>query len=226
MTTYDMMDKQQLRAEQSALIERYEDFKRKGLSLNMARGKPAPEQLDLSQGLLDLSFDPASFLDASGGDVRNYGELLGIPEVRALMAAILEVPAERVLVSGNSSLSLMYGIVARSMLHGLRGFTPWSKLRAVKFLCPSPGYDRHFAITESFGIQNIVVEMTPEGPDMDVVERLVQTDSEIKGIWCVPKYSNPQGITYSDEVVRRFATLRPAAGDFRVFWDNAYAVHA
>jgi aspartate/methionine/tyrosine aminotransferase len=225
MTTYGAMGRQQLHAEQDSLTERYEGFRRQGLALNMARGKPAPEQLDLSNPLLDLLPRSLPLLDSAGTDTRNYGELLGIPEVRGLMGAVLDVPAAQVLVSGNSSLALMYGTVARSMMHGVRGFKPWAALDTVSFLCPAPGYDRHFAITESFGIRNIVVEMGPDGPDMALVERLVQTDPSVKGIWCVPKYSNPQGITYSDETVRRFAALRPAAGDFRIFWDNAYAVH-
>jgi aspartate/methionine/tyrosine aminotransferase len=219
------MSRRQLQAERDSLLERYEGFRRQGLALNMARGKPAPEQLDLSNALLDLLPRSLPPLDSTGTDTRNYGGLAGIPEARGLMGAILGVPASQVLVSGNSSLALMYGIVARAMLHGVRGFKPWAALGAVSFLCPAPGYDRHFAITESFGIRNIAVEMGPDGPDMAVVERLVQTDPSVKGIWCVPKYSNPQGVTYSDETVRRFAALRPAAGDFRIFWDNAYAVH-
>jgi DNA-binding transcriptional MocR family regulator len=225
MAAYTELDKRQLREELDALRGEYESFRQQGLALNMARGKPAPEQLDLANPLLNLPPSGARPLDRDGDDTRNYGKLLGIPEARELMASILDAPAAQVLVSGSSSLSLMYDTVARSVLHGVRGFKPWSKLDTVRFLCPSPGYDRHFALTESFGIKNIEVPMTPEGPDMNVVERCVQTDVSVKGIWCVPKYSNPQGITYSDEVVRRFAALRPAAGDFRIFWDNAYAVH-
>jgi DNA-binding transcriptional MocR family regulator len=224
-TAYVDLDEGQLREEFKTLTERYESFRGQNLALNMARGKPAPEQLDLSDALLDILPRTTRPLNSRGVDTRNYGELLGIPEARELMAQILDVPAAQVLVSGSSSLALMYDTVARSLLYGIRGYRPWSKFRVVKFLCPTPGYDRHFAITESFGIRNIEVPMTPEGPDMGVVERYVQTDPSVKGIWCVPKYSNPQGITYSDEVVRRFAALKPAAGDFRIFWDNAYAVH-
>jgi aspartate/methionine/tyrosine aminotransferase len=223
--TYTDLDAQQLRDEIGLLTESYEGFRQQGLALNMARGKPSPEQLDLANPLLDLLPHSTRPLDSAGDDTRNYGALPGIPEARELMGSILDVPASQVLVSGNSSLTLMYNTVARSMLHGVRGFKPWHRLDTVRFLCPSPGYDRHFAITESFGIKNIEVPMTAEGPDMDIVERYVQTYASVKGIWCVPKYSNPQGVTYSDEVVRRFAALRPAAGDFRIFWDNAYAVH-
>jgi aspartate/methionine/tyrosine aminotransferase len=221
------MSAQELREELAALGERYEAFCQRGLKLNMARGKPSPAQLDLSMPLLDAVGPSAGTgpLDSAGEDARNYGGLLGIPEVRKLMGDILGVPAAQVLVSGNSSLALMHDTVVRSMLFGVRGFQPWRELHSIKFLCPAPGYDRHFAITESLGIKNVEIPMTPEGPDMDLVERLVQTDPAVKGIWCVPKYSNPGGCTYSAEVVRRFAALEPAAGDFRVFWDNAYAVH-
>jgi DNA-binding transcriptional MocR family regulator len=225
MTAYAELDAQQLRKELGSLTERYEGFRQQGLRLNMARGKPAPEQLDLSNPLLNALPSDARPLDSAGEDTRNYGNLSGIPEARELMGRILGAPAAQVLVSNNSSLTLMYDTVMRSILFGVRGFTPWRRLRGVRFLCPSPGYDRHFAITEGLGIRNIEIPMTPEGPDMDLVERHVQTDPSVKGIWCVPKYSNPQGITYTDEVVRRFAALRPAAGDFRIFWDNAYAVH-
>jgi aspartate/methionine/tyrosine aminotransferase len=226
-TAYSSLDASQLREELETLSKRYEDFCRQNLALNMARGKPAPEQLDLAMPLLDALGSAAgtSPLDSAGDDTRNYGNLLGIPEARTLMGNILGINADKVLVGGNSSLTLMYDTVARSILFGIRGYRPWGSLPSVKFLCPSPGYDRHFAITERFGIKNIEIPMTPEGPNMDLVERFVQTDSAVKGIWCVPKYSNPQGITYSDETVRRFAALRPASGDFRIFWDNAYAVH-
>jgi DNA-binding transcriptional MocR family regulator len=223
--TYAEKNRQQLGEELASLQSRYDDFKQKKLKLNMARGKPAPEQLDLSNALLNILPSGTWPLDSAGEDTRNYGGLRGIPEARELFASILGVPAANVLIGGNSSLTLMHDTIARSMLHGVRGFKPWSKLGTVKFLCPSPGYDRHFAVTESFGIKNIEVPMTPEGPDMNVVATYVQTDPTVKGIWCVPKYSNPQGITYSNEVVRRFAALAPAAGDFRIFWDNAYAVH-
>jgi hypothetical protein len=223
--TYTDLSKQQREEELASLQSRYDGFKQKNLKLNMARGKPAPNQLDLSNGLLSVLPAGTWPLDGAGEDTRNYGGLLGIPEARELMAGILGVPASNVLVGGNSSLTLMHDTVARSMLHGVRGFKPWSQLETVKFLCPAPGYDRHFAVTESFGIKNIEVPMTPEGPDMNVVATYVQTDPAVKGIWCVPKYSNPQGVTYSDAVVKQFAALKPAAGDFRIFWDNAYAVH-
>jgi DNA-binding transcriptional MocR family regulator len=225
MTAYAGLNARQLREERGSLTKRYERFRQQGLRLNMARGKPAPEQLDLANPLLDALPSDACPLDSAGEDARNYGNLCGIPEARTLMGQILGVPADQVLVGNNSSLSLMHDTVVRSMLFGVRGFKPWCRLRGVRFLCPSPGYDRHFAITEGLGIRNIEIPMTPEGPDMDLVERHVQTDPSVKGIWCVPKYSNPQGITYTDEVVRRFAALKPAAGDFRIFWDNAYAVH-
>ncbi len=223
--TYISMDKELLEEELNSLLARYEDYKAQGLKLNMARGKPAPEQLDLSNALLDILPSDTTPLDSFGEDTRNYGNLTGIPEAKKLMGDIMGVPANEVLVSNNSSLNLMYDAVARSMLVGVNGFTPWSKLESVKFLCPAPGYDRHFAITQSFGINNIEIEMMSNGPDMSVVEHLVNTDPSVKGIWCVPKYANPLGITYSDEIVRRFAALKPAAGDFKIYWDNAYAVH-
>ena len=225
MGLYTDLDKAGLQAELDILLSRYHEFQAQKLSLNMARGKPSPEQLDLSNPMLDILPSQARPKDGSGDDLRNYGNLLGIAEARELMAQILEVPAAEVLVGGNSSLTLMHDTVTRSMLHGLGGQTPWCKLPKVKFLCPTPGYDRHFAITESLGIENITVPMTAEGPDMDLVEELVANDPAVKGIWCVPKYSNPQGITYSAELVRRFGQLRPAASDFRIFWDNAYALH-
>jgi DNA-binding transcriptional MocR family regulator len=224
-TAYAEWGATRLRDELDALTIQYEGFRQRELNLDMTRGKPASEQLDLANGLLDILPARARPLDSTGDDTRNYGNLLGIPEARELMAQILNAPATQTLVSNNSSLTLMYDTIARSMLYGIRGFKPWSKLTGVKFLCPSPGYDRHFAITESLGIKNIEVPMTSTGPDMELVERYVHTDASVKGIWCVPKYSNPQGITYTDEVVRRFAALRPAASDFRIFWDNAYAVH-
>ena len=225
MTAYVELDEQQLREELDALLVRLEEFKLRGLKLNMSRGKPSPEQLDLSNGLFDTVPSCERPLDSSGEDTRNYGLLLGIPEARALFGQILCVPASEVLVSGNSSLALMHDTVVRSMLFGVRGSKPWCELDAVKFLCPSPGYDRHFALTASLGIENIEISMTPDGPDMDAVRFYVESDPTIKGIWCVPKFSNPEGIVYSDEVVCQFASLKPAAEDFRIFWDNAYAVH-
>ena len=225
MTAYTEMEEWQLREELALVVSRYEGLKGQGFAFNMTRGKPGTEQLDLSQEMLDALPAGERPLDRAGEDTRNYGILLGIPEARELMGAILGVPAAEVYVAGSSSLTLMFDTVARSMLFGVRGHTPWSKLDAVKWLCPAPGYDRHFAITQAMGIEMITVEMGPDGPDMDTVSRLVEGDAAVKGMWCVPKYGNPLGITYSDEVVRRFAGLKPAAADFRIFWDNAYAVH-
>ncbi|MBQ9414360.1 MAG: aminotransferase [Clostridia bacterium] len=202
----------------------YEDYCRQGLSLDMSRGKPGAEQLDLTMEMLREFDGGADCRTEAGFDVRNYGLLDGIPEAKRLFGELLGVPAERVIVGGNSSLNLMFDYIATAYATGLCGGEPWSKQGVVKFLCPVPGYDRHFAITQYFGIEMISVPMTVEGPDMDLVEQWVR-DPLVKGIWCVPMYSNPQGITYSDETVRRFAALKPAAPDFRVMWDNAYCVH-
>lgn len=225
MKKYTDMTQGELSAELTALTARYEQAQGLGLSLNMARGKPAVEQLDMTMPLLD-ALDSSSILKAEDGtDCRNYGVLDGIPEARKLMGDIMGIPADNVIVCGNASLNIMYDAVSSSMTNGVCGCTPWCKLDSVKFLCPVPGYDRHFKITEHFGIEMVNVPMTPTGPDMDMVERLVSTDPAVKGIWCVPKYSNPTGCTYSDETVRRFARLAPAAPDFRIYWDNAYAIH-
>ena len=225
MKAYQELSKEELLALREQLAKEYEDAKGKGLKLDMSRGKPAVAQLDMGNDFLD-ALNSQSLLKAEDGtDVRNYGAMDGIPEAKKLMGDIMGVPAENVIVCGNASLSIMYDTVSRSMTHGVLGNTPWCKLDSVKFLCPVPGYDRHFAITQHFGIEMITVPMTPQGPDMDLVEKLVSEDESIKGIWCVPKYSNPQGYTYSEETVRRFANLKPAAKDFRIFWDNAYAVH-
>ena len=225
MAAYLGSDAGQLRKELDSLLIRYEGFKLRGLKLNMSRGKPSPEQLDLSNALLDTVPSSERPLDSSGEDTRNYGLLLGIPEARLLFGQILCAPASEVLVSGNSSLALMHDTIMRSMLFGVRGSKPWCTLDTVKFLCPSPGYDRHFAITASQGIENIEIAMAPDGPDMDAVRYYAEGDPAVKGIWCVPKFSNPEGVVYSNDVVCQFAALKPAAGDFRIFWDNAYAVH-
>ena len=225
MKTYQEMSKEELLSLKVQLEKEYEDAKGKGLKLDMSRGKPSIAQLDLARGFFDVLTSESDMKDESGVDVRNYGGLDGIPEAKRLMADMMGVSVDHVIVCGNASLFIMYDAISRSVTHGVMGSTPWCKLDKVKFLCPVPGYDRHFAITQHFGIEMIPVPMTPQGPDMDMVEKLVSEDETVKGIWCVPKYSNPQGYTYSDETVRRFAALKPAAGDFRIYWDNAYAVH-
>ena len=219
------MTKEELLSLQKDLNEKYKDACSKGLKLNMARGLPSEEQLDMEADFFNTLFPDSNFISEAGIDCRNYGELVGIHEARQLMADMMEISADEVIVFGNSSLNVMYDTVARSMLHGVCGSTPWCKLDKVKFLCPVPGYDRHFAITEQFGIEMINIPMTKDGPNMDMVEEYVNNDPTVKGIWCVPKYSNPQGITYSDETVKRFAALKPAADDFRIYWDNAYTIH-
>lgn len=216
------MSKEELCSLKNDLQKQYDEFKSRGLSLDMSRGKPSPEQLDLSTGLCDC-VDYETYSKNGGIDCRNYGCIDGLPEVRQMFADILGVSADSVILGGNSSLNVMFDCISQGYTHGF-GDTPWCKQDKIKFLCPSPGYDRHFCVTEYFGFELITVKMTENGPDMDAVEELVK-DPAVKGIWCVPKYSNPTGITYSDETVRRFAALRPAAKDFRIFWDNAYAVH-
>lgn len=225
MKTYDQMTKEELLQEQERLQKEYKGFEEAGLQLNMARGKPERAQLELSMPMLDLVDSKSDCLAEDGTDCRNYGELDGLPEARRLMAEIMECHPEQVIVFGNASLNVMFDTVARYMLHGVCGGTPWSQQEKVKFLCPVPGYDRHFAVTECLGIEMINVPLGEDGPDMDLVEQLASSDPLIKGIWCVPKYANPTGISYSDEVVRRFATMKTAADDFRIFWDNAYGVH-
>lgn len=225
MKAYKNMSKEELQQLQKELSDAYESAKGKGLKLDMSRGKPSAEQLDLSMGILDVLNSESDCKTEQGTECRNYGLLEGIPEARKLMADMMDTKPENVIVCGNASLNIMFDTISRSMTHGVCGSTPWCKLDRVKFLCPVPGYDRHFAITEYFGVEMINIPMTPEGPDMDLVEKYVSEDASVKGIWCVPKYSNPQGICYSDETVRRMAALKPAAEDFRIFWDNAYVIH-
>ncbi len=225
MQYVDMSD-EELKAQLDAVKAEYDAYKAKGLDLNMARGKPAPDQLNLSLDMLTIVNENTDFATAAEIDVRNYGGLTGLADARKLMGHIMGgISADNVIVLGQSSLTIMYDLIAHAMTHGIMGSAPWCKLDKVKFLCPSPGYDRHFSICEHFGIEMIVVPMHEDGPDMDMVEQLVSSDSSIKGIWCVPQYSNPQGFVYSDETVERFSKLAPAASDFRIFWDNAYAVH-
>lgn len=222
---YRDMNKGQLADEKKALDAEYAAIRDKGLKLTMARGIPAPEQLDLSINMLLHCLD-GDYKSKSGVDCRSYGVLDGIPEAKELFMEMLDVNADEVLVGGNSSLQMEYDTLIRAMQLGVLGSEkPWCRYDKVKFLCPVPGYDRHFAMCEALGIDMIPIEYKKDGPDMDEVERLVSSDESVKGIWCVPMYSNPTGITYSDDVVRRFAGLKPAANDFRIFWDNAYCVH-
>lgn len=225
MKAYSELSREELEALKEELLAAYEEKKGLGLKLDMSRGKPSPAQLDITRGLMDVVTSDSSMMSEGGVDCRNYGCLDGIPEVKRLMAEMMGTTPEHVFIGGNASLTLMFDTVSRAYTHGLMGETPWCKLDKVKFLCPVPGYDRHFAITERFGIEMINIPMTESGPDMDMVEKYVESDESVKGIWCVPKYSNPQGISYSDETVRRFAALSPAAKDFRIFWDNAYVIH-
>lgn len=225
MTPYAEMTKDEMKRELETLLKEYERFQNLGLNLDMSRGKPCKEQLDLSMGMMDALYSGADLTCEDGTDCRNYGTLTGIREARVLIGDMMENNPDDIIIYGNSSLNVMYDTISRAMTHGILGHTPWCKLDKVRFLCPSPGYDRHFKITEYFGIEMIPVEMLPTGPNMDVVEELTASDDSIKGIWCVPKYSNPQGYSYSDDTVRRFARLKPAAPDFRIFWDNAYGIH-
>ena len=222
---YKEMTKAELLALRTELMSAYEEKKGLGLNLSMARGKPSKEQLELSMPMLDVLNNNTNFVGEDKLDVRNYGVLPGIKEARRFFADILDVKPENVVLYGSASLTLMYDTISRAYVKGILGSTPWSKLDKVKFLCPVPGYDRHFTVCEFFGIEMINVPMNEDGPDMDMVEKLVSEDSAIKGIWCVPKYSNPDGYVYSGEVVKRFASLKPAAEDFRIYWDNAYIIH-
>jgi len=224
MSIYSEMTTEQKKQELERLTSVYEGYKAEKLSLDISRGKPSKEQLDLSMPMLDVLHSTMDYMSENGLDTRNYGCLDGLPEAKRLMADVMETKPEQVIIFCDSSLNIMYDLISKSFTHGVMGNTPWCRLPKVKFLCPVPGYDRHFAITEYFGIEMINVPMLAEGPDMDMVEELVK-DEAVKGIWCVPKYSNPTGTVYSDEVVNRMAALRPAAPDFRIYWDNAYNVH-
>ncbi len=225
MKAYSELSREELMELREQLLAAYDEKKALGLNLDMSRGKPSPTQLGVSVGLMDVINSDSDMKSECGIDCRNYGCLDGIPEVKRLMAEMMGTTEDHIFIGGNASLTLMFDTVSRAYTHGIMGETPWGKLDKVKFLCPVPGYDRHFAITEHFGIEMINIPMSETGPDMDMVEELVNSDPTVKGIWCVPKYSNPQGISYSDETVRRFANLKPAAKDFRIFWDNAYVIH-
>ncbi len=226
MSFYDGLSREELIKEKQKIETAYHDFQKQNLSLNMARGVPSAEQLDLSYGLLTCVKQGEWGKNEEDLDLRNYGCLEGILEARRLMGAVLGVPAENIIIGGNSSLNLMYDTMARAVLFGVYGSEkPWGKYDKVKFLCPVPGYDRHFGICQDLGIEMVNIPMLKDGPDMDLVESLIRDDETVKGIWSVPMYSNPEGVIYSDDVVRRFARLKPAAKDFRIFWDNAYCLH-
>ena len=222
MESFREMSKEELQAQEVEVNKKYQEFKDLHLSLNMARGKPAPDQIDHANGMLETMTD---YHAKDGLDVRNYGVLDGLPEMKEIFSDLLDIPAKNIIVGGNASLNLMFDQMMRLVVFGTAGEKPWGQLEKVKFLCPAPGYDRHFSVTETLGFELITVDMTSEGPDMDQVEKLVAEDESIKGIWCVPKYSNPQGICYSDETVDRLASMKTAAKDFRIFWDNAYSIH-
>lgn len=223
MQAYQGFSRDELYERRNELARKYEDYKKQGLKLDMSRGKPCPEQLDLSNGLFS---NIGSLFTEDGVDCRNYGMMDGINECKALFAELFNVSTDELIIGGNSSLNLMYDLIARAFNHGLNGFEkPWSKLDKIKFLCPAPGYDRHFAITELFGVEMITVPMKEDSPDMDMIETLVSEDETIKGMWSVPMYSNPTGITYSDDVVRRLAYMKTKAPDFIIMWDNAYCLH-
>ncbi len=217
--------KNELKTELEKMQAEYKKYQEMNLNLDMSRGKPGSSQLDLSEGMLTVLSSKEDCKAVNGLDCRNYGVLDGVPEMKEIFAKVLGVETSEIMVGGNSSLNMMFDTISTMMTANVNGGTPWAKQDNLKWLCPVPGYDRHFGITEYFGFEMITVPMTPQGPDMDVIEKLVSEDSSIKGIWCVPKYSNPQGVTYSDETVTRFAKLKPAASDFRIMWDNAYVIH-
>ena len=224
MKKYTEMTKAELQAELEQVQAHYEELKEKKLSLNMARGKPGKAQLDMVSDMMDVLKSDSDFV-CDGIDARNYGNLDGLPSCKKLFAEVLGVEPENIFVGGSASLQLMYDTIAKCYTHGrLNSDTPWARLDKVKWLCPAPGYDRHFAVSETFGMEMITVPMTAEGPDMDLVEELIK-DPDVKGMWCVPKYSNPDGIIYSAETIRRIASMKPAAKDFLLMWDNAYCVH-
>ncbi len=223
MQAFQNFSKNELLNRKNKLLEQYESYKKQGLKLDMSRGKPCTEQLDLSN---DIFSHAQNLITEEGADCRNYGLLDGILEAKKLFAELFDLSIDELFIAGNSSLSLMYDLMSKAFIHGLKGFErPWSKLEKIKFLCPSPGYDRHFAITQLFGVEMIVVPINSNGPDMDMIENLVSQDEAIKGMWAIPMYSNPSGITYSDDVVKRLANMNTKASDFRIFWDNAYALH-
>lgn len=225
MKPYCEMTRAELETLKKELDAQFDQVKAKGLKLDMSRGKPSKDQLDLSRSMLDVVNSESDLNSENGQDCRNYGILDGIPEAKRLMADMCQVSPDQVLIYGNSSLNLMFDTVSRAYTHGICGNTPWCKLDQVKFLCPVPGYDRHFGVTEHFGIEMIPVPMDEQGPDMKMVKELVESDESVKGIWCVPKYANPSGLSYSDQVVKEMAALKPAAADFRLYWDDAYTVH-
>ena len=222
MESFRTKSKEELQALKEEIDKKYQEWKDMNLSLDMSRGKPAPSQIDYSNKMLETMTD---FHTEAGMDVRNYGVLDGIPDMKQLFSELLDIPADQLIVGGNASLNLMFDAMMRLYVFGTMGEKPWGQLEKVKFLCPSPGYDRHFSISQTLGMEMIPIKMTNAGPDMDQVEKLVAEDDSIKGIWCVPKYSNPQGICYSDETVERLASMKTAAKDFKIFWDNAYGVH-
>lgn len=226
MQNLTKMNREELIAAEAELRAQYRKFQAQGLKLDMSRGKPGADQLDISEGMLSVISSSKECIDNTGMDTRNYGALDGLPEAKNFFADVFGIREDQLILGGNSSLTMMYDTIAKAFTHGIcEGCTPWGKLPVVKFLCPSPGYDRHFAITEHFGVELITIRMNEDGPDMDSIDQLIANDDTIKGIWCVPKYSNPEGKSYSDDVVRRFASLKPAAKDFRIMWDNAYAIH-